>query len=270
MKRSPRGDLNFESESDVPYESRAVRLSDVSAKGENPKHEKLKTANVKTQNNCLPIVPCAVGEVRVYSIEACGEEGCVRVCCEHLDSGEKVAVTLTVGQLALLKITKGIIGKDEYDALLIEGEIFRAIQQGMTFLSYGDKSQKMLAYKLRLKGFDKPIADRTIEYFVENGYLCEDDGACRLAALCVKKYWGKIRIKSELVSKGYGSEAVNVALESVEETDFSELCYRLIRKKYRAAENSPEGRKKLSAALARYGYSYGEIREAIGKFFTES
>lgn len=261
MKRSSRGDLSCVSEEES-YQSRAVRLSDISS------NKSGKKANAKAEK--VPAVaPCAVGEVRIYSIEACGTEGCVRVCCECLDSGEKSAVTVSVGQLAALKITKGIIGKEEYEALVTEGEIFRAIQQGMTFLSYGDKSQKMLAYKLRAKGFDKLITDRAVEYFVENGYLCEDDGACRLAALCIKKYWGRMRIKSELVSKGYGSDAVDAALESVNGTDFSQLCYQLIKKKYRTVQNTPDGCKKLSAALARYGYSYGEIRSALVKFFDE-
>lgn len=263
MKRSARGDLNFDRDASEQYGSKAVRLSDISVRGKTEK----RTKEENESKNSLITAPCAVGEVRVYAVEACGEEGCVRVCCELSDSGEKTATVITVGQLATLKISKGIIGKEEYDALLLEGEIFCAMRQGMTFLSYGDKSQKMLAFKLRNKGYGKEIVARAVEYFVDNGFLCEDDGACRLAALCVKKYWGKIRIKSELISKGYGSEAVSTALGSVDETDFSELCYQLIKKKYRAAENTPEGRKKLSAALARYGYTYSEIQNALGKFF---
>jgi regulatory protein len=262
VKRSARGDLNFDNDSSEQYEPKSVRLSDIAVKGKAAKPTKgengVKVSQIAT--------PCAVGEVRVYAIEACGEEGCVRVCCERED-GDKTVTVITVGQLAALGISKGIIGKEEYDALMIEGEIFRAIRQGMTFLSYGDKSQKMLAFKLKNKGYNNEIVARAVDYFVENGFLCEDDGACRLAALCVKKYWGKIRIKSELISKGYSSDAVSAALESVDETDFSELCCQLIRKKYRAVENTAEGRKKLSAALARYGYTYSEIQYALGKFF---
>ncbi|MBE6693200.1 MAG: regulatory protein RecX [Ruminococcaceae bacterium] len=267
MKRSRRGDLNVEQDAELEYESRAVKLSDISTGAKKAKRENAKIQIHTKHDNSPSVEAGAVGEVRVYAIEASGEEGCVRVCCELLDSAAKVSITVTVGQLAGLKISKGLIGKEEYEALVAQGEIFRAIRQGMTFLSYGDKSEKMLTYKLRGKGFDREVAESAVRYFVENGFLCEDDGAERLAALCVKKYWGRMRIRSELIAKGYSSEAVSAALETVEDVDFTDLCVQLINKKYRTVQNTPDGRRRLSAALARYGYSYGEIRGALEKFF---
>ena len=270
MIRSRRGDLNFEDESEEQYQSRAVRLSDISS---DKKKSKGLKGNISVSSNALntdngaPNIARAVGEVLIYAIEAMGDEGCVRICLEALDSGVKSSVTVTVGQFADLKIGKGIIDKEKHEELLFEGDVFRAIRQGMTFLSYGDKSEKMLDYKLKTKGFDRRVSEAAVRYFVDNGFLCENDGACRLASLCAKKYWGKMRIRSELIAKGYSSDAVSSALESLCDVDFSGNCYLLICKKYRSADSSPEGRKKLSAALARYGYTYGEIREATDRFF---
>ena len=272
MIRSKRGDLNFDVETESPYKPRAVRLSDISADKKKTKQQRQKPSgalNTANTDNSPPAAARAVGEVQIYAIEATGEEGCVRVCFETLDDGVKSSVTLTVGQLAKLKLSKGIIDREKYVELIFEGDVFRAIRQGMTFLSYGDKSEKMLGFKLKNKGYDREVADTAVKYFVDNGYLCEGDGAARLAALCAKKHWGRMRIRSELISKGYSSESVSAALDSLCHVDFSENCYLLICKRYKSAENTPEGRKKLSAALSRYGYTYGEIREALDRFFGE-
>lgn len=270
MIRSKRGDLNLEGETEAEYQPRSVRLSDISS-GKKQSKQKNGGRYVAPSPSCSDSSPaataCAVGEVRVYAIEAIGDEGCVRVCFESLEDGSKSSVTVTVGQLAKLKIAKGIIDKEKYSELIFEGDVFLAIRQGMTFLSYGDKSEKMLGFKLRGKGYDREVTECAVKYFVDNGFLCEDDGACRLASLCAKKYWGIMRIRSELIAKGYSSDAVSVALDSLSDVDFSENCYLLISKKYKNAENTPEGRKKLSAALSRYGYTYGEIRDALDRFF---
>ena len=97
------------------------------------------------------------------------------------------------------------------------------------------------------------------------GLINAAEDATELARKLVSKLWGKKRIASGLYEKGYASEDVAVAMNALDDMgiDFAENCRLLVEKRYGDVPRDPNGRRRLYAALAQYGYSSAEIREAL-------
>ena len=211
--------------------------------------------------------PCAVGYVCIYRIEPVGEGESVRIYYERRvgEATERDYLTLLVGQYSKLGVRQGEIGEDEFSEILEAGELYSALCRGIGFLSYGDKSARMLKYKLERKGFSRDVAARAVEYLSENGYILEDDGAVRRAELCAAKHWGPARIRQELRAQGYGEDAINAAMESLEDYDFDASCREIVRKKCRGGypEDDVCEQKKLISSVMRCGYSYEQVKRAI-------
>ena len=211
--------------------------------------------------------PRAVGYVCIYRIEPVGEGESVRIYYERRvgDATERDCLTLLVGQYSKLGIRQGEIGEDEFSELLGAGELYSALCRGIGFLSYGDKSARMLKYKLERKGFSRDVATRAVGYLSENGYILEEDGALRRAELCAAKHWGPARIRQELRAQGYGEDAIDAAMESLEDYDFDASCREIVKKKCKCGYPADDvcEQKKLIASVMRYGYSYEQVKRAI-------
>lgn len=158
-----------------------------------------------------------------------------------------------------------LIDRDTFDILEDAARTCRAIQKGSDLLSYSSASKAGLVKKLRMRGFDREIAQQAAD-FLESAHFIDEQGDVRRAVdSYLKKLWGRKRIYCELVKKGYDKNDVAETVESVEFEQFVENCATLIRKKVREVPRDPVERKKLVAFLSRYGYSFSEIREAFDK-----
>ena len=196
-----------------------------------------------------------------------GESVCV--CFEMISDGGEHRDTekfiLSAGQLARLGLSKGECDKELYETVCNEAKLNEAMRRAMRSLEYGSCSKKALKIKLIRSGFDKDVASEVIKRLEDDGLLDDTDTACREAERDLKKLWGRRRIEAELYKKGYGAESVRAALRYIDRVgaDYVANCKRLINKKLRASVCTPDEQKKLYAALARYGYSQGEIRQAM-------
>ena len=141
--------------------------------------------------------------------------------------------------------------------------VAHALRRAYGIISYGASSYKKLFYKLREKGVEKDIAEQTVEIIRDKGYIDEDDLACRVCELCLKKYWGRSRIIRKLREDGYCDEAIESATDFLDSVDFSEQCASLIEKRYMSIPSDQYEMQKMFASIARYGYSGSEIREAV-------
>lgn len=204
--------------------------------------------------------------VQICAIEPCGQGESVRISYEvRSPSGIlRENTTVLLEQYSALHLKTGKIDKDTYYDLLDAGVLYSAVRKAINFLSFGDKSAKMLEYKLRFQGYSSSAAVRAVEYLKIKGYLHEHDSAVRRATLCAEKHWGILRIRRELRSQGFCDEAIEIAMDSLAEYDFHTSCCELIRKKYGVPKDQEDYRK-LIAALARYGYTYDEIKRAVGE-----
>ena len=110
---------------------------------------------------------------------------------------------------------------------------------------------------------DRETAATAASYLVAKGYIQEDSTALLRAWQGVRKGWGVLRIREDLLAHGFSSEAVEGAVEGLAEVDFAENCAGMIRKKYGGVPADKPTRQKLTAALMRLGYEFEEIREAM-------
>lgn len=179
------------------------------------------------------------------------------------ENSEKRSLVLLARQFAELRPEKGEISEERFDELSEAAEICAAVKRGMNILGYGACSKKNMRLKLCSKGFAAGVAESAAEYLEELGYINEKKDASREAERCIVKYWGRRRIAAALYEKGYSESAVRGAIESLVGVDFEERCVTLIKKKFRYLPKETNERKKLFAALLRYGYSSSEIKNAF-------
>lgn len=175
--------------------------------------------------------------------------------------------TLSSRQFLTIGISKGESDTDTFDAVRRAARVWCATKKGMMLLGYGAASKKAMRMKLVSKGFDKDVALEAADALEALGLLREGDDAAELARRLAAKLWGRKRIVSELYGKGYSSEAVEKAMDELDDADvdFVRNCRALIDKRYGGVPQEPDARKKLYAALCRYGYSSSEIKEAFSR-----
>jgi SOS response regulatory protein OraA/RecX len=156
------------------------------------------------------------------------------------------------------------VTEEDVAALEAEANFCRAAARCLKILSYSSHSKMALARKLCQFGFDKETAKRAAEDAEEKGHLNEKRQADHLVDYYLRhKYWGKKRIAAELMSRGYGKDAIMSAIESADEDRFANNLARLVASKAVPEEKSE--RDKYIAALSRMGYSLPEILKAIEK-----
>lgn len=138
----------------------------------------------------------------------------------------------------------------------------RAFENTKIMLSYSGQSRGGLQRKLCLKGYSKEIAEAAVQMAEENGLLDEKREAYNKAEYCLRhKKWGKRRIVSDLIAKGYSKAAVSEAVDALDEDLFFENLISVIEGK--AVPVDKNGRRKYIASLCRMGYTTGEVISAI-------
>ena len=154
------------------------------------------------------------------------------------------------------------VDSDELYEIRETVNVRRAYNYAVSLLSRRDHSEKELLNKLSVKGY-KDGAEKAIEKLRSGGYVSDE----RFARLYVRelrtvKKYGKKRIEQELYRKGIDRDVVSMVLS---ETDFDEgELVTLIERKYLRYLSDEKGIQKTVNSLLRMGYSYGEIRDALG------
>ena len=181
------------------------------------------------------------------------------------DNSERNTFTVSSRQFLTLGVTKGETDTDMFDAVSRAAIVWSATKKGMTLLGYGASSEKALRIKLTTKGFEREIAEEAVASLVSMGLMNATDDATELAEKLLSKLWGRKRIIAGLYEKGYSSEDVATAMNALDDMniDFAENCRLLIEKRYGGVPDDTNARRKLFAALTRYGYSSFEIKEAL-------
>jgi len=128
-------------------------------------------------------------------------------------------------------------------------------------------------YELReklLKKYPPESCDEAIERCRELGFIDDEDFANRYALeLYEKKHYGAERIKNELKQKGVDGELIESAVESLD-IDPVSCIIEVIGKKYAGCLNDEKGLRRIYAGCQRLGYSYYDIKKAIGQMNGEN
>ena len=201
--------------------------------------------------------------VRTLRAQHEGAEILVGVVLESGEHREQKNLILTVEQYTELRPEKGIISEELYERLEEASALCSAIRVGENLLSYGANSAKMLAQKIARHGFRREVAQAAAQKLCERGLIDEERDMRREVEKCLRKLWGSKRISTHLWSRGFDQEIMKALPTMLEEVDFVEHCAALIRKHYGVLPTDTSDQKKMIVSLGRYGYSLGEIREAI-------
>lgn len=187
----------------------------------------------------------------------------VEMCDKERNLSESRRYRVQTALLASLNVRRGPISEQKLIEIEQAATLSAAWQRALSILAYGANSARSLSLKLRQRGFDAEVTERAVELVRAQGYLHEDDDALREAERALAKGWGVRRIGQHLRQRGYATEAVDAALESLSDEDFYERCCCAARKYHRVPPTDANQKQKIVAYLLRYGYDMSEIRHAL-------
>lgn len=206
-------------------------------------------------------------KIEIISVSALGD-GAEMLLTIKISNGEgraqKKKLLLFTEQYFELGLSRGQeMDIDTFEMIEEMSQKCYAIRRGSDLLAYSASSRVRLASRLRSKGIDKKNAEEAAEHLQMLGAINEKSDVERLISLELKKLWGKRRIYSDILSKGYDRELICAELENIDDEIFVENCKALFLKKYKKMPTYPAEQKKIISALMRYGYSFSEIKKAI-------
>lgn len=150
-----------------------------------------------------------------------------------------------------------------------EDEFKRAMDCAFKHMSVSEKSEKQLREHLEKKEFSQKIIERTVARLKELNYI--DDLSYARAFVEHTSASGKRAILYKLKMKGISEEIINEVFEDISDEDQLENAVELLKKqlpKYSKYDDY-EKKRRLNAFLARKGYEWDVISQAIDKVFSE-
>lgn len=163
------------------------------------------------------------------------------------------------------------IENDGLTEILYASDLRRAKKRAMHLLNERDYSYILLFEKLQ-KNYPDKICFETADYMAEKGYINDRRFAGEIVynyMLC--KCYGPKRVKQELYKRGIRGRVADEAIEN-EIDGLYERLMSVIEKKYAGYLEDPEDIRaviKVKNALARMGYDYDDINNAVGDYIEE-
>lgn len=156
------------------------------------------------------------------------------------------------------------IDEEDLEELREDVEMRRAWLKALDLLSIRSHSRKELTGKLRRK-YSQNTAEAVAHKAAELG-LIDDEAFAEMYAkeLLERKKYGISRVKNELRLKGISSHIIESVLFSLD-IDSKESIINLVERKYSHKLADEKGRRQVIAALQRRGFSYSDIKSALGE-----
>ena len=129
-------------------------------------------------------------------------------------------------------------------------------------------SRRDLERKLQEKGASEAEARYAAEWLEAIGAINDADYAGALARHCADLGYGPARIRDKLYEKGVPRELWEDALDTL--PDQSEDVDRFLRSKLRGELPDEKEKKRLTDALLRRGFSWGDVRAAWNRLGSET
>lgn len=162
-------------------------------------------------------------------------------------------------------VAKGMeLSEEEADRLIYENDLRRARERALYLMESRDHSYRELFDKLE-KNYSEDICFEVCNRLAEIGVINDRRYAEKLCRqLFDVKKLGRYRVRQEMRLKGLGSEIIEEAMENFSEEDEPfERLEKLVEQKYERYLTDRKGVEKVKNALARKGYSFGEIKEVL-------
>jgi regulatory protein len=137
-----------------------------------------------------------------------------------------------------------------------------AYDRGLSMLARREHSRRELRARLEHGGYDEVEADEAIKRLGEQNYQDDERFGEMLLRARVAHGYGPARIRSELLSHGLKTPAIDALIQSAE-VDWDALALTQVRKKYGsrpAADHAERG--KRAQFLMRRGFAAATVRAA--------
>ena len=182
------------------------------------------------------------------------------------DNGE--GFTVTIAHIADFGLYSGMeLSLEQYKKLSFAAERSKVRSRAMKMLGARPMSKGEVVEKLVQKGEKEELAEETAEYLEEIGAIDEEDYSRMIVSHYAAKGYGAGRIKNELYRRKIPREMWDGALSHMPTQD--DKIDRLLSAKLRGRTDDRREIKKATDMLLRRGFSYDEIRAALGRLGTE-
>ncbi|MBE6776968.1 MAG: regulatory protein RecX [Ruminococcaceae bacterium] len=145
----------------------------------------------------------------------------------------------------------------------------RAKSRAVWYLDRQDHTEKALYDKLIRAGFGKQASAKVIARFIEVGLIDDERYARNYAERLMEANVSKREAVQKMLLKGVPYDLAKAVLEETEADEQTQIK-NLIDKKYRTKLTDQKGVEKVFAALARKGFSYSAVKEALKSYIEES
>lgn len=166
-------------------------------------------------------------------------------------------------------LQKGLEIDEKYlEELKLLSDYLRAKSRAVWYLDRSAHTEKGLYDKLVRAGFSKQACAKVIARFIEVGLLDDRRFAENYAERLMDANVSKREAVQKMLIKGVPYDLAKEVLEETEADEDTQIR-NLIEKKYRNKLQSENGAKKVFDALARKGFSFSAIREALKSYIEE-
>lgn len=177
------------------------------------------------------------------------------------DSGDPVEVDVRTFDESPYK-EGAALTEEQLQTLLATSRYNRARDRALYLLGLRDYACKELEQKLYSEA-DPVTAAAVVERLREVGLLDDERyAACLARSLSEGKHYPRRRIEQELRHRGIDPLTAQSAVEELDGEDY-EQALAILERKYYNKLNDPDSRRRVVAALARRGFSFGAIRRAM-------
>lgn len=206
-----------------------------------------------------------MGQEIYYIVERIKKTPNGRIYCIRSSMGTTFEMLVSEEQYARFDIKEGDTIDDDHFLKIREEMIFdNARRHAFAILSYGENNKRSLIQKLRQKGYSLEVCENIALYMEHRGYIDEKKQIGLLCDTYLRKKFGKLKIKSELIQKGYDREDVEEYVSKhLSDVNFAENCAYIIENKYFPLPKDPKELAKMMGALMKYGYTISDIKEAV-------
>lgn len=139
-------------------------------------------------------------------------------------------------------------------------------ERALELLSRKPQSRRELTRKLNEWGAGPEEADAVCDRMEELGYLNEAAYAARIVEVYSARGFGEKKLRDELYRRGVPREEWDEALARVE--DATQAIDDFLQKKLTGWTGDRKQLQKVTAALARRGFSWSDIRDAMARYET--
>lgn len=170
---------------------------------------------------------------------------------------------VTEDELLRFGLREGLeLGEDELESLRASAKASQTKAAAARMIGSRALSKQELTRRLMKKGSDAGDAQAAADWLEEIGAVDDENYAAALVRHYGGKGYGPARVRDELRRRGVGRELWDSALEEMPEA--AEILDHLLQK--RGDLSDPKERRRASDALLRRGFSWEQVRAALGRY----